>query len=253
MQHTASPEAPPCWLCFDSTRPPARPRPCGRIALNILVVEDSERLREALTRGLGAAGFTVDTAADGVAACQHLDSYDYELALLDLGLPRKDGLAVLRHVQNRAQRPRVLVLSARDQVADRVGALNQGADDYLVKPFAFDELLARLHALARRPQEARPLHLVAGALNLDPRARLVEVDGQPLSLTPREYALLELLLRHRGRVFSRAEILDRLAGGAADVSDRSVEVLVFWLRHKLGQVGLKTLVETRRGAGYLIA
>ena len=210
-------------------------------------------MRDALTRGLTAAGFTVDIAADGIVACQHLDSYGYELAVLDLGLPRKDGLAVLRHIQGREQRPRILVLSARDQVVDRVDALNQGADDYLVKPFAFDELLARLHALARRPQEARPLHLVAGTLSLNSQARLVEVSGQPLALTPREFALLELLLRHRGRVFSRSEILDRLAGSDSDVSDRSVEVLVFWLRHKLDQVGLKPLVETRRGAGYLIS
>lgn len=220
--------------------------------MNVLIVEDSLRLRDSLARGLAAAGFTVDSAEDGVAACHHLDSYAYELAVLDLGLPRKDGIAVLRHIRERSERPRILVLSARDQVTDRVGALNEGADDYLVKPFAFEELLARLHALARRPKEAQSLRLTHGALSMNPQARQVEVDGQPLPLTPREFALLELLLRHRGRVFSRGDILDRLAGSDSDVSDRSIEVLVFTLRRKLDQVGLNTLVETRRGAGYLI-
>lgn len=221
--------------------------------LNVLIVEDSQRLRDSLAHGLTAAGFATDLAIDGVAACHSLDSYHYELMVLDLGLPRKDGLAVLQHIHGRRERPRVLVLSARDQVTDRVGALNKGADDYLVKPFAFDELLARLHALARRPHEVRAQYLTAGALSLNPLARLVQVNGALLPLAPREYALLELLLRHRGRVFTRAEILDRLAGSDSHVSDRSVEVLVFWLRRKLERAGLPGLVETRRGAGYLIS
>lgn len=225
----------------------------GRTALNVLIVEDSARLRDSLARGLVAAGFNVEVAADGVAACHLLDTYDYELVVLDLGLPRKDGLAVLQHIRGRNERPRVLVLSARDLVTDRVGALNKGADDYLVKPFAFDELLARLHALARRPQEARPLCLVLGRLSLNPQSRIVEVDGAPLPLTPRELALLELLMRHRGRVFTRSEILDRLAGSDSCASDRSIEVLVFGLRRKLDQAGMSSLVETRRGAGYLIS
>ena len=224
----------------------------GRTALNVLIVEDSARLRDSLARGLAAAGFNVDVAADGVAACHFVDTYDYELVVLDLGLPRKDGLAVLQHIRGRTARPRVLVLSARDLVADRVGALNKGADDYLVKPFAFDELLARLHALARRPQEARPLSLTLGRLSLNPQSRMADIDGVALVLTPRELALLELLMRHRGRVFTRGEILDRLAGSDSCASDRSIEVLVFGLRRKLDQAGMAGLVETRRGAGYLI-
>ena len=220
--------------------------------MNVLIVEDSARLRESLGRGLAAAGFGVDVVADGLLACHHLDTYGYDLVVLDLGLPRRDGLAVLQHIRGRAMRPRVLVLSARDLVADRVGALNKGADDYLVKPFAFDELLARLHALARRPQEVQPASLVAGKLSLNPQARVVEVDGAAVALTPREFALLELLLRHRGRVFARGDILDRLAGSDAGTSDRSVEVLVFGLRRKLDHAGVTGLVQTRRGAGYLI-
>ncbi|MDE2272349.1 MAG: response regulator, partial [Xanthomonadaceae bacterium] len=121
--------------------------------MKLLLVEDSERLRATLSRGLRAAGFTVDVAADGVEANGYLAGYAYDLVVLDLGLPRLDGFGVLRALPAGGERPRVLVLSARDQVGDRVEALNAGADDYLVKPFAFEELLARLHALARRPAE----------------------------------------------------------------------------------------------------
>jgi two-component system copper resistance phosphate regulon response regulator CusR len=144
------------------------------------------------------------------------------------------------------------VLSARDQVGDRIEALNAGADDYLVKPFAFDELVARLHALARRPLQAQPVVLSHGALAWDPLAHCASVDGQALPLTPREFAVLGLLLRHRGRAFTRQEILERTAGSDTEVSDRSVEVLVFGLRRKLDAAGLPGLIETRRGAGYLI-
>lgn len=220
--------------------------------MNVLVVEDSVRLRDSLARGLTAAGFTVDLAADGVAACLHLDSFGYEQVVLDLGLPRKDGLAVLHHLRHNSRRPRVLVLSARDQVCDRIGALNQGADDYLVKPFSFDELVARLHALGRRPQEAKLIVLSVGRLSLNPQARMVEVDGAALALTARQYSLLELLLRHRGRVFTRVEILDRLSGTESDASDKSIEVIVFALRRRLALAGLTDVIETRRGAGYLI-
>lgn len=221
--------------------------------MKLLLVEDSERLRQTLQHGLQGAGFLVDAAADGVLACNYLDAYEYELVVLDLMLPRRDGLAVLRQLPGGGRRPRVLVLSARDRVADRIGALDAGADDYLVKPFAFDELVARLHALARRPQEVQADVLRHGALVWDPRARHVLVDGQALPLTPREFSLLGVLLRHRGRVFSRLELLERTAGSDTEVSDRSVEVLVFGLRRKLHAAGLPAIIENRRGAGYLIA
>ncbi|HUW53578.1 MAG TPA: response regulator transcription factor [Rhodanobacter sp.] len=220
--------------------------------MKLLLVEDSERLRQTLRHGLHGAGFAVDTASDGVEATGYLGSYDYDLVVLDLMLPRLDGIGVLRGLPAGDRRPRVLVLSARDQVPDRIEALNAGADDYLVKPFAFDELVARLHALARRPQQAQPLVLSHGRLAWDPLAQSASVDGQPLPLTPREFAVLGLLLRHRGRAFSRLDILERTAGSDSDVSDRSVEVLVFGLRRKLDAAGLPGLIETRRGAGYLI-
>lgn len=221
--------------------------------MKLLLVEDSERLRVTLQRGLEAAGFTVDAAADGAAAQAFLGTYEYELMVLDLMLPKVDGLTVLRGLMTDAARPRVLVLSARDRVHDRIEALNVGADDYLVKPFDFDELLARLHALARRPEQARPVFLEAGGLRVDLRGRQAFVDDKVLSLTPREFSLVSLLLRYRGRVFSRADILDHTAGSDVAVSDRSVEVLVFGLRRKLADAGIDGLVETRRGSGYLIA
>lgn len=220
--------------------------------MKLLLVEDSERLRQTLQRGLASAGFVVDTAADGVDAQGFLRAYEYDLMVLDLMLPRLDGLGVLRGLMQQSVRPRVLVLSARDQVPDRVEALNAGADDYLVKPFSFDELLARLHALMRRPEQAQTSLLEIDALRVDLRAHGALVDGRGLPLTPREFSLLALLARNRGRVFSRGEILERLAGGDTTASDRSIEVLVFGLRRKLSAVGLDGLIETRRGAGYLI-
>lgn len=220
--------------------------------MKLLLVEDSERLRGTLSRGLAAAGFTVDTAADGVEALSFLAAYEYELVVLDLMLPRLDGLGVLKELPRGGQRPGVIVLSARDAVGDRIQALDAGADDYLVKPFSFDELLARLHALARRPREAQPATLTMGGLAVDPRSREARVEGQMLALTPREFSILSLLLRHRGRAFTRTEILERTAGSDTGTSDRSVEVMVFGLRRKLAAAGLPLLIETRRGAGYII-
>ncbi|GAP66019.1 winged helix family two component transcriptional regulator [Mizugakiibacter sediminis] len=220
--------------------------------MKLLIVEDSERLRRNLRQGLAGAGFVVDAAADGVAAAGFLAGFDYDLVVLDLMLPRRDGFEVLRALPRDGRRPRTLVLSARDQVGDRVAALNAGADDYLVKPFAFEELLARLHALARRPALAQSPLLEHAGVALDSHARNACVHGAPLALTPREFALLELLLRHRGRVLARAEIHERLAGSDSTASDRGVEVLVFGLRRKLAAAGCAALIENRRGAGYLI-
>ncbi|MDE2272099.1 MAG: response regulator transcription factor [Xanthomonadaceae bacterium] len=221
--------------------------------MKTLLVEDSQRLRETLARGLRSAGFAVDSAADGVEATGYLATYDYDFVVLDLGLPRLDGFGVLRALPSGGERPRVLVLSARDQVGDRVDALNAGADDYLVKPFAFEELLARLRALARRPAETHADILEHAGVRLDAQARGVEANGVTLNLTPREFALLELLLRHHGKVFARITILERIAGSDSDASDRSIEVVVFNLRRKLADAGCIDLIETRRGAGYLIA
>jgi DNA-binding response OmpR family regulator len=221
--------------------------------VKLLLVEDSERLRENLARGLRAEGFIVDAAVDGMEANGYLAGYTYDLVVLDLGLPRMDGFGVLRALPAGGARPRVLVLSARDQVGDRIEALNAGADDYLVKPFAFEEVLARLRALARRPAEAQADVLEHAGVRLDPQARQAWANRVPLNLTPREFALLELLLRHHGRVFARAAILERIAGSESEASDRSIEVVVFGLRRKLADAGCANLIANRRGAGYLIS
>jgi two-component system copper resistance phosphate regulon response regulator CusR len=220
--------------------------------MKLLLVEDSERLRDNLARGLRAAGFTVDVAGDGMEACGYLAAYAYDFMVLDLGLPKLDGFGVLRALPNGGERPRVLVLSARDQVGDRVDALNAGADDYLVKPFAFEEIVARLHALARRPAETHADVLEHAGVRLDAQAHRATANGALLQLTPREFALLELLLRHRGRVFPRTAILERIAGSESEASDRSIEVVVFGVRRKLADAGCASLIENRRGAGYLI-
>lgn len=220
--------------------------------MKLLLVEDSERLCRTLRHGLTSAGFVVDTAADGIQAQGFLHGFEYDVMVLDLMLPRLDGLGVLRGLAQQGTRPRVLVLSARDQVHDRVEALDAGADDYLVKPFSFDELLARLHALLRRPEHTQMPAMQIGPLKVDLRSREAQADGRTLPLTPREFALLALLTRHRGRVFTRNEILERIAGSDTHVSDRSIEVLVFGLRRKLSDAGLDGVIKTRRGAGYLI-
>lgn len=221
--------------------------------MKLLLVEDSERLRATLSHGLHAAGFSVDAAADGVQATGFLAAFEYDHVVLDLGLPRLDGFGVLRALPAGGRRPRVLVLSARDRVSDRIDALHAGADDYLVKPFAFEELLARLQALARRPVESQSDVLQIAGLCVDFRARKVRANGTVLGLSPKEYAVLELLVRHRGRVFSRGAIQDRIAGSHSDASDRGIEVVVFGLRRKLAQAGSTVHIENRRGAGYLIA
>lgn len=220
--------------------------------MRVLLVEDSERLRQALVPLLGAAGHAVDIAADGIEALAYLERYDYAVVVLDLMLPRLDGLEVLRTMRARGNRARVLVLSARDQVQDRVAALDRGADDYLVKPFSSDELLARMSALLRRSLEQPEPELRAGRLVLDPRRRVVQVEGASLGLSPKEFALLECLLRERGRVLSRAQLFEHVYSGHSESSDKVIEVLMSTLRAKLGEFGVGELVQTRRGFGYVI-
>jgi two-component system copper resistance phosphate regulon response regulator CusR len=220
--------------------------------VRLLVVEDSPNLGRDLREALTRDGHAVDLAADGALAEQFLASYDYDVAVLDLMMPRVDGWEVLRWLRGRESRPRVLVLSARDQVSDRVEALHLGADDYLVKPFAYDELIARLLALARRSAASGPI-LRVGALEVDPRARQARVVGNPLALTPKEYALLETLCMERGRVFARTTLFERLYDARSEASDKVIEVLVSTLRTKLAKAGITDLVETRRGYGYVVA
>ena len=172
--------------------------------MRVLVVDDSERVRKTLATGLKARGMAVETAADGAEALSLLNGLSFDLIVLDLMMPRMDGTQVLQALKSKTAKPRILVLSARDQVQDRVDALNLGADDYLVKPFAFEELLARLLALGRRSVAEASPEITCGRLVMDTATRLARVDDTALSLTPKEYALLELLVRRKGHVLSRS-------------------------------------------------
>lgn len=220
--------------------------------MKLLLVEDSTRLSAALVAGLCAEGFAVDHAADGQSALGYLSLHEYDLLILDLMLPRVPGLEVLRALRAGGAPTRVLVLSARDQIEDRVSALNLGADDYVLKPFDFAELRARVHALLRRRYGETSNKLTCGELILDTDARVAAWRGAALPLTPKEYAVLETLLRHRGRSFTRAALFERLYDGLSEASDRVIEVIVSTLRTKLDAAGLPALIETRRGFGYRV-
>lgn len=220
--------------------------------MRLLLVEDSAVLRASLAAQLRAQQWSVDEAGDGRGALAHLARYPYDVVVLDLTLPGLDGLEVLSGLRAGGSAVRVLVLSARDRVADRVEALNRGADDYLVKPFAFQELLSRLQALMRRQVDpGQPVLAVAG-LHVEPRTRLARVNGEPLPLTPKEYALLEALLRSRGVAQPRELLFERIYDSRSESSDKVIEVLVSTLRAKLAAAGLPDLIKTRRGFGYLV-
>lgn len=220
--------------------------------MRVLVVDDSERLRQSLAAGLRSQGMAVETAADGVEALALLDSLPFDVVVLDLVMPRMDGVRVLHELKRRRSKPRILVLSARDHVNDRVEALDLGADDYLLKPFAFEEVRARIKALARRSTDDASPILGVGALSVDTSAKLARVDGTALPLTPKEYALLELLVHRRGHVLSRPAIFEQLYASDSDASDKVIEALMSTLRTKLAQAGLPDLIETRRGFGYVV-
>ncbi|HEX5759497.1 MAG TPA: response regulator transcription factor [Thermoanaerobaculia bacterium] len=220
--------------------------------MKLLVVEDSERLRRSLGQGLRRAGFAVDLTADGEEGLAFAEVNDYDVIVLDLMLPKLDGLSVLRRLRLQGRKTHVLILSAKDQVEDRIRGLELGADDYLIKPFSFEELCARVRALVRRRYESKDPVLRIADLEIDTARHQASRGGLPLSLTPTEYSLLHLLALRRGRVLSRDQILDHLYDSAADVSSNVVEVLVYSLRKKLQPAGAPPLIVTRRGRGYLI-
>jgi DNA-binding response OmpR family regulator len=221
--------------------------------MRLLIVEDSTVLRASLGAQLRDQLWTVDEAADGHSALAHLERYPYDAVILDLMLPGVDGLQVLQRMRAAGTQTRVLVLSARDQVADRVLALNAGADDYLVKPFAFQELVSRLQALMRRQLEAGGTPAIEiDRLRIDPRTRVVSVDGRELSLTPKEYGVLEALAHNRGQITTRERLFEHLYDSRSESSDKVIEVLISTLRVKLAAAGLSDLIKTRRGFGYLV-
>lgn len=220
--------------------------------MKVLIVEDSERLRRSLGEGLRRSGFAVDLVADGEEALAFVEHVDYDVVVLDLMLPKIDGLTVLRRLRATKKKASVLILSARDAVESRIEGLDAGADDYLVKPFSFDELLARLRALARRSAAERSPILTFGTLEIDTVAKSVLLSGRPIELTAMEYGLLELLALRRGRVVGREEILSRLYESAFEPTSNVVEAMVYSLRKKIQPPGTAPVVLTRRGLGYVI-
>ena len=220
--------------------------------MKILVIEDSASLRSSLSRGLRRLGHAVDAAADGDEGLAHLGGNDYDVVVLDLMLPGVDGWTVLRRLRASGKSTHVLILSAKDQVADRVGGLKLGADDYLVKPFSFDELSARVHALGRRRYERKSPTVRIGKVSINTSSRQAERDGELVPLTPKEYAVLECLLLNRGRVLSRLQILEAIYDSETYTNTNVVDVLICDLRRKLQVEADPPIVLTRRGAGYYI-
>jgi DNA-binding response OmpR family regulator len=213
----------------------------------ILVAEDERRVSDLLARGLRAAGFSVTICADGVTCANMARDDEFDLLILDVGLPGRDGFAVLRDVRARGERMPVLIVTARDDVDDTITGLDSGADDYIAKPFVFAELLARVRAQLRAfEQDESSFELAAGGVRLDLRTRHAEIDGEPVELTRQECALLETFLRHPGEVLSRELLLSAVWGYDFDPSSNVVDVYVGYLRRKVGSARLETV----RGVGY---
>ena len=221
--------------------------------MRILLVEDNVRLAESVRLGLEKDGFVVDcfgTVEDADAA---LRSTPYDSVVLDLGLPDGDGLEVLKKLRSRKNTTPVLILTARDGVSDRVQGLNAGADDYLLKPFALEELVARIRALLRRPGGALGLTLTAGNLSFDSSSREVRVSDMPISISRREMGVLEQLLRRFNRVVPKDVIEEKLYGFDDEVTSNSVEVHISRLRKRLSGAGATVKIHTLRGVGYILS
>jgi two-component system OmpR family response regulator len=218
--------------------------------MRILLVEDDPALSLGVARGLEREGWQVDVLGDGEQAMSEGLISQYDLGILDLGLPRRDGMEVLRHWRSRGARMPVLLLTARDELRDRVEGLDAGADDYLVKPFDLPELLARLRALKRRAEGRLDEVIRLGALTLDVTHRELHFSGERVSLSPRELALTEMLMQKAGRVVSKDTIVARLSSWESDFSENSVEVYVHRLRKRFADLGV--VIRTVRGFGYVM-
>lgn len=221
--------------------------------MRLLVVEDNNDLAQLLLKGLDAEGFAADLVTMAGEARVALATRRYSALVLDLGLPDDDGLAVLRELRARKDAIPVLVLTARGGVRDRVAGLRSGADDYLVKPFAFEELVERVRALLRRPGDLLGQMLRVGNVTFDTEARQAFIDDQPQFFSAREVAVLEILMRRSGRVVSKKLVEDHLFGLSVDVGSNAVEVYIHRLRKQLSDAGGKVQIHTIRGVGYLIS
>ena len=220
--------------------------------MRVLVVEDDAALSDMLSRTLREHGYAVDVAEDGAKALYLAAVNDYDAMILDVGLPKRDGIEVSRELRRKGSRVPILMLTARDTVDDKVSGLDAGADDYLVKPFEVKELLARLRALLRRLPELLPTNLTVGDLVLDTRSQTAARDGRQLPLTTKEYAMLEYLARNAGRIVGRAELTDHVWDEHHDPMSHAIEVYINRLRKKVDDGFDVPLIHTRRGAGYML-
>jgi len=217
--------------------------------MRVLLVEDDAMIAQGLQVALRQAGFTVDWTADGTSASSALHSTTFDLVLLDLGLPGRDGLEVLRELRHRGDATPVIILTARDEIQNRVSGLDAGADDYVVKPFDIDEVTARMRSVLRRVAGRGDPSIQHRDIRLDPVSRTVERNGNPVNLSAHEFAVLEALLQRPGAVLSRTQLEDRLYGWDSQIGSNAVEVYVHGLRRKLGNDSIRTL----RGVGYFVA
>jgi len=220
--------------------------------MQILIVEDDQGITRFLEKGLRAEGYSTLVAGTVDHARMTLDHAEppVELVLLDLGLPSGDGEVVLRHLRRTGHSTPVIILTARSEVSDKVQGLNAGANDYVTKPFSFEELLARIRAASRSSRQPTGSELVVGDLRFDLLSKVAWRAGQRIELAPREWALLELFMRHPNQVLSRAQILDRVWDYSFDTGSNVVDVYVGYLRRKLDRVGMTPMLVTVRGAGY---
>lgn len=221
--------------------------------MRALVVEDEEKVAGFISKGLEECSYNVDVAGDGEEALDYISTNTYDVIILDLMLPKRDGLSVVKELRSQGKTVPVLALTAKSSVEDRILGLDSGCDDYLAKPFSFEELLARLRAIHRRQVNANRGHrLEFHGLTLDPVTREVSRDGRSIELTNKEFALLELLMRHPGQVYTRTAILQNVWGYDFDASSNVLEVYMNFLRKKLDPPGSAKLLHTVRGVGYVL-
>lgn len=230
----------------------ARDEESGRVPARIVVVDDDEALRNAVRRALRLEGYDVELAADGAEALAHLTGVKADLVVLDVLMPGLDGITVCRRLRDSGDDTPVLMLTARDAVSDRVVGLDAGADDYLTKPFALEELLARIRALLRRSYPETDSSLRVGELELNPRTREVTRGGRGLELTRTEFALLELLMRNAGAVLTRDVIRERVWGFDDSYGSNTLDVYVGYLRRKTEEGGGARMIHTVRGVGFVL-
>ena len=224
----------------------------GHKVVRILLIEDSKRLQASIGRGLRRAGYAVDVTGDGREGLWMVESSSYDVVVLDLMLPGIDGLSVLRELRRKQNSTHVLILTAKDTVEDRVRGLDAGADDYLVKPFAFEELLARIQALCRRSYERKNPVITIGELQINMVTRKAACRGKTIDFTAREFMLLEYLALRRGEVVSRSEIEAHIYADSVELMSNVVDSAICILRKKITPSGAAPLIHTRRGSGYVL-